>query len=94
MKYQIDDLVSRLKDKKYEYPSLSGSGSHESTVLSNFNKNEEIALRQVVQEWILDHYEKNHIDVESMKTKISIYEEIVKKSNFQTMVSPQTKESD
>jgi hypothetical protein len=86
MKEQIDELINRLKEKEYPYASHSGSGIDKMKVISGYRPAEETAIRQVVAEWLADYYQAGSVELETLKAKLAIYEEIVKKSNFAPMI--------
>ncbi len=84
MKEQIDDLVERLLRKTYR----SGSDNYEMPILHDKRNNETIAFRQVMSEWLQDHYQENSVQLEILKAKVMAYEEIIKKSTFAPFIEP------
>lgn len=92
MKEQIDELVKRLQEKEYGYTGHDGS-NNTTTVLSRFGSSNEVtALRQVVAEWLHYYYQPCAVELEMLKAKLNIYEEIVKKSNFAPMITEPPKD--
>lgn len=78
---QVDEIIEKFKNTKY-----SSDNTDLPILSSQYSKNEETAIRQVLLEWIQDNFNQNYIEQETLKQRIMILEEIVKKSNFRPMI--------
>ena len=92
MQAEIDDLIERLIKKEYE--SSHGGKSYMTNVLSRYTPNEINAVRQVVSEWLQDHYQNQAVNYAVMEAKINAYEEMIKKSTFAPFVETKPSEGE
>ena len=76
---EIDQIIAKLKEASYDGGKHIGA----TTVISNYsNKNEVLAIRQVLLEWIQENFSDKTLECEILQQRVSFLEAMVAKSTF------------
>lgn len=78
----VDDLLERLSNQSYQ----ASYGVTE--VLSSYDKNRTNAARTCILGWVNDNFVNQISEIETLKAKVFVLEEMIKKSTFAPMLQP------
>jgi len=75
----MEELIDKLLKKKVEVKSYDG-GTHKTDLVHREGKN---IFEAIIREYLLDNRDS---ELATLKAKVFMYEEIIKKSNFAPMI--------